>query len=169
MTGILFYCVVIYLCITITSLIDDKLIWFCRKKRLSVFKAEILYFEEITEHRWTYEYSVINYSIMGLSVDAIVKRGVKDKIGDQIEIASDGSLAVRTKPYFKKEFMENNILLFVGAVIEAYYVFHHIEDLTYTDLLIGLAAGMAVTIYQLIAYETDVQRTKKKLGWHENL
>lgn len=44
---------------------------------------------------WFYKFIIVSYKNNGLQKDAVILKARKDKIGDKIEIVTDGKIAVR--------------------------------------------------------------------------
>lgn len=156
---VIFYCIM-----TILSFVQD---WIYAKIRLRGYNpilAEVIYFDEVQFINGSSKVTIVSYKSNGLQRDAVILKANKDKIGDKIEIITNGKIAVRKKIALKEDqhfgvsiFALVVILFFLksfgpdeGLLIAGYFV-----------LIIGL---LFTTILNPLVYEAFDSEIKEKLG-----
>lgn len=128
--------------------------------------AEILWFEQCAGYHCCYDVAIIKMQ-GDIPQKFIVNRSGKDKEGDIIEIATNGDMAVRTRWCWKKDISIPQMMLY-GALLLGmiYYVMLHIDQVTITAVVIGLAEVVFVIFIYPFLYSYKIKACKSDLGWH---
>ena len=92
--------------------------WVYMKRKLRNCKpiiAEIIYFDKVYREQLV----IVSYKINELQQNIVISKALKDKIGDKIEIVTDGEIAVRKKIELKhnKGVIDATIFLVVMLII----------------------------------------------------
>lgn len=95
------------------------------------FDAEIIYFDSVTVARKDVDVTVVNYMCNGKSRDVMLRKKGGEKIGDIINIITDGKVAYRTKRDWRdiinKEVIGNTILM----IFSGYVTINHIGEVSF--------------------------------------
>lgn len=82
---------------------DDQLI--CMNKFLHTYKVEgeVTGLDSVKIYHQYCDITIISYSLYDMKYKTFVRSSKKDKIGDKIWIATNGDIAARVKPYWRKD------------------------------------------------------------------
>lgn len=148
----------------ILSFVQD---WIYAKIRLRGYNpilAEVVYFDEVQFIKGSSKVTIVSYKSNGLQRDAVFLKANKDKIGDKIEIITNGKIAVRKKIALKED-QHFGVSIF-ALVVMLFFLksFNSDEGLIaiYFVLIIGL---LFTTILNPLVYEAFDSEVKEKLGW----
>lgn len=161
---IILSCFIVGVCIYVFEdvIIQKNFMW----KKYFV-EGEILWFDECALFRRTSNIAVIQYTKNNMLQKVVVRRGIKDKIGDRIRIATNGNIAVRVKPYWKKDLKvcELALNIIVIVLLGRYIIVNYNKCNMRCILLAFCVTVFAILIYPLL-YELDTNNIKRDLGWH---
>lgn len=130
-------------------------------------EAEILWFDECALFRRKCNIAVVKYTKYDISQKIIVRRGVKDKIGDKLIIVTNGSIAVRSKIYWKKDLeIPKMILWLIVIVILGKIIFDNIYRYDIRHIVLAFAIIIMFLLIYPLFYEADMNDIKRALGWH---
>lgn len=154
-------------CISIFLLLAGD--WIISKTKLCNCKpvmAEIICFEEIHFVKSGCNIAILHYNENGNSRDTFVVKAKNDRVGDKIEIITDGCLAVRKGVVLQGKI---SIMKDFIAVVAIFFLFKHIfldkEMLSMLALLTVLILVLIITIFYPYFYEAYYNAIKQKLRW----
>lgn len=156
---VIFYCIMIIL-----SFVQD---WIYAKIRLRGYNpilAEVIYFDEVQFVKGSSKVTIVSYKSNGLQRDAVILKAKKDKIGDKIEIVTDGKIAVRKKIALKED-QHFGVGIF-ALVVMLFFLksFGPDEELLIAAYFV-LIIGLLFTVLHPLVYEAFDSEIKEKLGW----
>ena len=138
------------------------------KREIRNFKpitAEIIYFDEASFGRGgSYPVTIVSYTINGIQRDAVISKAQRDRVGDKIEIVTDGEIAIRKKLALKNsERTRISSVVFVVFFVILWNV-GPIDEVTISLTFIIIMMMLYVIFYPLI-YKVHDSYIKEKLGW----
>lgn len=147
-------------------LLCDYFVIKTRLKNCRPVIGKIVYFDEVQFFRSGYHVSIVEYMSGEITKNAIILKSNKDKIGDEIEIVTDGDLAVRKKIVIKQDnnwgaFLVVFLVLFLGRdnlVTGA-------EQFIIISQLVIICILMVVMFIYPSLHEIFDREVKKGLGW----
>lgn len=148
------------------SLMGD---WILRKTQLrncEPVTAEIIYFDEVHFVKGGCKVTVVHYMENGISKDAFVFKTKGDVVGSNIDIVTDGCLAVRKENTLRESIsvVKNIIALIIIFVLGKYIVMFD-EVLSIIVLLILLGFIVVIAILYPYFYKAYYDAIRQKLGW----
>lgn len=143
--------------------------WIISKTKLRNCKpvmAEIICFEEIHFVKSGCNVAILYYSKNDISKDTFIVKAKNDRVGDKIEIITDGYLAVRKGVVLQgKISIMKNLIVFVAIFFLLNYIFLGKEMISMLALLTVLIFVLIITIFYPYFYEAYYNAIKQKLRW----
>lgn len=160
---LLIYCVCIIL-----SFAGDLIFIKMRLHNCNPVMAEIIYFDEISFIKGSCKVTIVNYLNNGSQQDAVILRAKKDKIGDKIQIVTDGNIAVRKNVAIKEGRSAGiNIIFLIGLLIVGKYIIFNEEIICMFALATLLGVMLIIVILYPLFYKAYDSEIKEKLGWRK--
>lgn len=149
----------------IISLLGDIIVIKKRLKKYPTVIADIIYFEEVQLFRGGSCIAVVKYMKDNVEKSAIIHKAKKDKIGDKVEIVTDGKLAARNSIVLKQDLSIGGI---IGSVIVMVLFGQYIDNL-YASLAFNcmVVIEFFLMITYPYVYEAHYCEMKDRLGWHD--
>lgn len=156
---VIFYCIM-----TILSFVQDQIYAKIRLRGYKPILAEVIYFDEVQFIKGSSKVTIVSYKSNGLQRDAVILQAKNDKIGDKIEIVTDGKIAVRKKIALKEDQHFGMSIFALVVILFFLKSFNSDEELIaiYFVLIIEL---LFTTILNPLVYEVFDSEIKEKLGW----
>lgn len=142
--------------------VDD---WIYMKRKLRNCKpiiAEIIYFDKVRRERL----AIVSYKINDLQQNAVISKAFKDKIGDKIEIVTDGEIAVRKKIELKDNKGVIDATVFLVIMLVVLWYTGPIDELT-VALFFWIIWVLMYIIFLPLIYKVGDNYIKEKLGWRK--
>ena len=158
--------VAIYCISLIMSFVED---WIYAKIRLRDYNpiiAEVIYFDEVSFIKGSSKVTIVSYKNNGLQRDAVILKAKKDKIGDKIEIITDGKIAVRKNVVLKEDqdIGMGTIIFIIMLILSKCF---GSDEGTMTALYFLLTIVLFLAVLHPLVYEAFDSEIKKKLGWRK--
>lgn len=112
--------------------------------------VEMLDFSMLKKHIFV---TVVKYKKYDMVVKTFVFRGKSDKIGDTIQILTNGDITVRTKFYWKKDnSTAAGILFLILTILMIWLIIECIEIVKLQHLLVGMFVVIVALLLQPLLY-----------------
>ncbi|MCM1497038.1 MAG: hypothetical protein NC124_01070 [Clostridium sp.] len=161
-------CFVATLGTLITTPFRYKLLWNNKKFKGFRIAAKVIYFDTVQLDKWTYDITVLNYKLNGKSKDTLLIKKGRDKIGDIIEIISDGEVSYRVKRDWGDILNKKTCIAMVVCCLSGLVFFTNLENIN-VYFLVGCVVFEIITTLRLPISERNFYRLlKKEAGWHVN-
>lgn len=151
---------------TILSFAED---WVFIKRRLRDYEpivAEVIYFDEVSVIKGISNVTIVSYKSNGLQKDAVILKAKKDKIGDKIEIVTDGKIAVRKKIALKED-QHFGVSIFALGIILFFLKYSGSDEGGMTAVYFMFIMEVIFAIFYPVIYEAFDSEVKEKLGWRK--
>lgn len=148
--------------------IKHKLLWDNKKFRGYRIAAEIIYFDTVQLGKGTHDITVLNYTLCGKSKDTLLLKKKGDKIGDTIEIISDGEVSYRVKRDWKDIFNSRMCTAFIVCCLSGFIFYANLESINMYLFLGCIILEIINLLLFPISNRSFYRQIKKELGWRIN-
>lgn len=152
----------------ITTPFEHKLLWDNKKFKGYRVDAEVIYFDTVKFDRWTYDVTVLNYYLYGKSKDALLLKKGGDKIGDTIEIISDGEISYRVKRDWRDIINRKTCVAMVVCCLLGPVFLTNLDSINIYFFIGCIIFEIIITLRFPISNRDFYRVLKKKAGWHVN-
>ena len=145
----------------------NKILWDNKHFKGKYVTAEIIYYDQIQEGKKVYDVTIVNYEMNGKSMDALLDGKKGKKIGEKIEIVTDGEVAFCVKKSWRDIF--DDIKMVILCVPFGYIFFKNLGELNVYCVVFCIMLNIFLVIMHPITYRSFIKGLKAEAGWHENL
>lgn len=145
----------------------NKILWDNKHFKGKYVTAEIIYYDQIQEGKKVYDVTIVNYEMNGKSIDALLDGKKGKKIGEKIEIVTDGEVAFCVKKGWRDIF--DDIKMVILFVPFGYLFFKNFSELNFYCVVFCSLLAVFLIIIHPITYRNFIKGLKAEAGWHENL
>lgn len=157
---------IIYVSLIVIVYFGDYIIIKTRLQYYKPITAEIIDLDYAQYFKGGETVTIVSYEKTVTSKDAIITNEKNDKIGDMVEIVTDGVIAVRAKKKVDKVTILGHTLLGFGMIWYGYFMYTTgLEMPTWSILVAILICGGMIVLHPLCTSSIDSNR-KRALGWH---
>ncbi|MDE6626702.1 MAG: hypothetical protein K2K56_10105 [Lachnospiraceae bacterium] len=147
---------------------EHKLLWDNKKFKGYRIDAKVIYFDTVKYGKGTIDITVLNYNLYGKSKDTLLLKKEGDKIGDIIEIISDGEVSYRVKRDWRDILNKRTCAAMVVCCLSGLAFFTNLDSIN-IYLFIGCIVLEIIHIPRhSISDRKFYRQLKKAAGWHIN-
>ncbi|MDE6624905.1 MAG: hypothetical protein K2K56_00895 [Lachnospiraceae bacterium] len=147
---------------------EHKLLWDNKKFKGYRIDAKVIYFDTVKIGKSPIDITVLNYYLYGKSKDTLLLKNERDKIGDIIEIISDGEVSYRVKRDWRDIFNGRMCAAMVCCCLSGLVFFSNLESINIYFFIGCIVFEIIDTLTLPISNRSFYRDLKKKAGWHVN-
>ncbi len=157
---------IIYISLMILVYLGDYIIIKTHLKYYKPITAEIIDLDYAKYLKGGEAVTIVTYEKNGKNKDAIITNQKKDKIGDKVEIITDGVIAIRAKKNVDKLTVFLHILLGFVMIGYGYFMYSTGLEIPTAGILVTLLICGSLIASQPFLAESSDRNRKRALGWH---
>lgn len=145
----------------------NKLLWDNKHFKGTYVTAEIIDYDRVRSGKSIYNVTIVNYVTNGKSIDALLYGKQGAKIGEHIDIVTDGEVAFCIKKGWRD--IRNDIIKIILCVPLGYVFFKYFNELNVYCIIYCIIFNIFLIIVRPVNHREHNKGLKTKLGWYENL
>lgn len=145
----------------------NKILWDNKRFKGQYVTAEIIYYDKVRFGKIIYNVTIINYVMNGKSIDALLDGKNGAKIGEKIDIITDGEVAFSIKKSWRD--ISNDIKRIILCLLFGYIFFKNIVELNIYCVTFCICLNIFLIIVWPITERRHIKALKTQLGWYENV
>lgn len=147
----------------------NKILWDNKRFKGTYVMAEIVYYDRIKLSKSVNDVTIVNYMMNGKSIDALIQGKKGKKIGEKIQIITDGEVAFCVQTNWRDIITSGYIMKIIACLLLGYFFFMHLEEINGYYIICCIVFDSVLALTQPSSHRRFIKILKAEAGWHENV